>query len=204
MLKNPPQLTAVLTLLHLSLYRHGVGLTGDEDLFSYRLTSSLDDSWVNALTLSSFTPVQPVALAVFTWPSSMHQCLAIDLTGGRLAVQPVLILVQFSTLLSSFFDSYFARALYSSLGPRMIHLKNSLVSLIALSFDHQNHKKWSNRVMFVTLFFYNSCVYISWNRRLPIWEFISFRVLSTSEIISKVATHRSIISVFTNIYYLYP
>ena len=104
-LRDPPQLPAVLTLLHLSLYRHGVGLTGDEDLFSYRLTSSLDDSWVNALTLSSFTPVQPVALAVFTWPSSMHQCLAIDLTGGRLAVQPVLILVQFSTLLSSFFDN---------------------------------------------------------------------------------------------------
>jgi hypothetical protein len=132
------------------LYRHGVGLTGDEDLFSCRLTSSLDDSWVNALTLSSFTPVQPVALAVFTWPSSMHQCLAIDLTDGRLAVQPVLILVQFSTLLSSFFDSYFARALYSSLGPNMIHLINLLVPLIMLSLNHQNHKQWPNGDMFLT------------------------------------------------------
>jgi len=119
----------MLTLLHRRLYQHGVGLTGDQDLCSCRSTSSLDDSWVNAPTQYSFTPGQPVALAVFTWPSSMHQCLAIDLTSGRLAVQPVLILVQFSTLLSSFFDSYFARALYSSMGPRMIHLKK-LVSLI--------------------------------------------------------------------------
>ena len=140
-LRDPPQLPTVLMLLHQRLYQHGVGLTGDQDLCSCRSTSSLDDSWVYAPTQYSFTPDQPVALAVFTWPSSMHQCLAIDLTSGRLAVQPVLILVQFSTLLSSFFDSYFARALYSSLGPRMIHLKNSLVSLIALSFDHQNHKK---------------------------------------------------------------
>ena len=57
---------------------------------------------------------------------------------------------QFSISLSSFFYSCFARALYSSLGPNMIHLINLLVSLIMLSLNHQNHKQCPNGVMFLT------------------------------------------------------
>ena len=58
---------------------------------------------------------------------------------------------QFSISVSSFFDSCFARALYSSLGPNIIHLTNLLVPLIMLSHNHQNHKQWPNGAMFLTI-----------------------------------------------------
>jgi len=39
----------------------------------------------------------------------------------------------------------------SSWGPRKVHLTNSLVSLIVLSFNYQNHKQWLNGAMFLTI-----------------------------------------------------
>ena len=51
-------------------------------------------------------------------------------------------LVQFSISLSSFFVFCLARLFTSFLGPRYIHLTNSLVPLIMLSHNHQNHKQW--------------------------------------------------------------
>ena len=52
-------------------------------------------------------------------------------------------LVQFSVFLSSFFVFALLVLFTSFLGPDEIHLTNTLVPMIALSLDHQNHSKWS-------------------------------------------------------------
>jgi len=53
--------------------------------------------------------------------------------------------------MSYFFDPCFARSLYSYLGPNMIHSTKLLVPLIMLSYNHQNHKQWPSRAMFLTI-----------------------------------------------------
>ena len=62
------------------------------------------------------------------------------------SVQPVLQvsveLIHFSISLSSFFVFALLGLFTSFLGPNEIHLTNTLVPMIALSLDHQNHSKW--------------------------------------------------------------
>ena len=65
------------------------------------------------------------------------------------SVQPVLQvtveLIHFSISSGSFFVFALYGLFTSSLGSRNVHLTKTLIPLIVLSLDHQNHSKWHKR-----------------------------------------------------------
>ena len=134
----------------------GIGSSGGEGLAASRLTSSLEHSTLIAPMLDLTVSVQPVLHSFFTWsPEALS--LAPKL-GRRFFRQPS----DAPMLRHRFFRCYWflqnssnsvflwvfslCFVLYglftSSLQYRNVHSTKTLVPLITLSYDHQNHSKW--------------------------------------------------------------
>ena len=133
----------------------GIGSSGAEGLAASRLTSSLEHSTLIAPMLDLTPSVQPVLHFFLHLISRGAQTRATarasDLPTTIGCTDAISIgssgATDFSRTrpIQRFFE-FFLRVLlcmafYFILGSRNIHLTKPLVSLIALSFDHQNHSK---------------------------------------------------------------
>ena len=142
------------------MLRSTTSSTGAEGLAPACLTSSLEHSTSNA-PMPSLTPsVQPVTWLsclglrlIFIWCSDLHRCQGVGTSDNhRMHRCCMHRFFQCSCFLQNSSNSAFlwvlssCIALYgiftSSLGSRNVHLTKPLVTLIALSYDHQNHSKW--------------------------------------------------------------
>ena len=130
------------------MHRCFTGSTGAENLALAQLALSLEHNTPNA-PMPLFEPsVHPVPISWLDFDSLLHQNImasvlptTIGCTGVHASVLPVLRTEELSGLTLAIFS-------LSSLEPkslRMIILTIILVSLIALSIDHQNHSKWHKR-----------------------------------------------------------
>ena len=138
------------------MFRCTIGSTGAEGVAPALLTSSLDNGMLIAPMLDLASSIQPVPLRFSHLDQLAHQIApmhrasdlptTIGCTDAWASVKQVLLisveLVQFSVSLSSFFVFFLYGLFTSSLGSRNVRLTKPLVSLIVLSYDHQNHSKW--------------------------------------------------------------